>query len=86
MTVLPMAVVLAILSILTKNKRSDVFGLLSLICCLTPPIASIYDINQRMNVHDVAGIMDLYPTMAAAFTFVSILVVMINVVRIIKKR
>lgn len=82
---LPVSLVFAIISMMTGKKKSDLFGVFSLVFCAIPPIVSIFDINARIAHNDIAGIMDTYPTMGVIFALVLIMVTVINGIRVVKQ-
>lgn len=82
---LPLSVIFAIISIAANKKKSDLFALLSFVFCAILPIGSVFDINARIHKDDIAGIMDIYPTLGVAFLLVLILVTALNITRLVKQ-
>ena len=81
---LPLAILIAVLGLFVDKKYHNFTTITSFICCCVPLIGSIYDINNRMEINDVTGVMDIYPSMIIFFVITSILVVLLNVIGGIK--
>lgn len=63
----PAAVILAIAAAVKGKSRWNIFGILSYVCCALPMVLALYDILYRIKRNDVAGILDIYPTMAGIY-------------------
>ena len=73
----PVSVILAVVSVFYyKKKTVDLLMLLAWICCCFAMISGITDILQRINTNDIAGVLDIYPTLfkvlAAEFAVVGV--------------
>lgn len=82
---LPASIVFAVMGVMSDEKKSDVFVVLSFVFCAIPPLGSIFNIYKRAVRGDIAGIQDIYPVMGIIFVVVFVIVALINVMRAVKK-
>ena len=80
------AVILAIISVICKDKKHNMFGILSYFCCSLPAVLSMYDVIDRAKNHDTAGILDIYPTMITVWLVVIGIVTVLNLFAVWKKQ
>ena len=82
----PVSVILAVVSVFYyKKKTADLLMLLAWICCCFAMISGIADILQRINTNDIAGVLDIYPTMLKFFAAELVVLVLCGAVKIFKK-
>lgn len=82
----PISVILAVVSVFYyKKKTADLLMLLAWICCCFAMISGISDILQRINTNDIAGVLDIYPTMLKFFAAELVVLVLCGAVKIFKK-
>ena len=82
----PVSVILAVVSVFYyKKKTADLLMLLAWICCCFAMISGISDILQRINANDIAGVLDIYPTMLKFFAAELVVLVLCGAVKIFKK-
>ena len=83
---IPASVILAVVSVFYyKKKAADVLMLLAWICGGFALISGISDILQRINANDIAGVLDIYPTMLKFFAAELVVLVLCGAVKIFKK-
>lgn len=84
---IPAAFIFAIVALILKQKRvSDIFSLLSLAACIVSLLEAIYDVKSRILNNDIAGVMDIYPSMANIYMFISLAIIVLNIIRIFINR
>lgn len=81
----PAAVIFAVIAVVKGNRKFNIFGILSFLCCSLPIALSLYDIIYRINSNDIAGILDIYPTMAVIFLVVLGIVTGLNLYSVLQK-
>jgi len=81
----PVAVILAVIAVIKGNGKFNIFGILSYLCCSLPIVLSLYDIIYRINRNDMAGILDIYPTMAVIFLVILGIFTSLNLYAVLKK-
>ena len=82
----PGAIILAVISVIFKNKEHNIFGVLSYLCCSLPAVFSMYDVIHRAKNNDIAGILDIYPTMITVLLVVIGIVTVLNLFAVLKKQ
>lgn len=74
------SITVAVLAVIYKQRR--LFTVVSMISIGITPLLAIKDILERVASGDIAGVIDIYPTMLWAFIIVFIIVSIINIVAI----
>jgi uncharacterized YccA/Bax inhibitor family protein len=84
MILCPLAICFAIGSAIVGSK-TNLFCILSYMCCCIMPLRSIFDIAERIMRNDISGIMDIYPTMGNIFLIVFLVVTVLNGIALLRK-
>lgn len=74
----PAALVLAVMALIQKDTCRHWWSIASFVCVALEMLLAIYDVNRRVAANDIAGVMDIYPTMAAVYTVLLVLVTGLN--------
>ncbi len=75
----PAAIVLAAGAFFMDKNKVVICTVAGYVCCAIPVFYGFLDIKQRAAAGDLSGIMDIYPTMAAADGVLFVIVTIINV-------
>lgn len=82
----PAAIVFAVLAVIYGNRKRDVFSILSFVCCFLPMASSLYDVIYRIHRNDIAGILDIYPTMTILYLLLFGIVTALNLYSAFQKQ
>lgn len=78
------AIICAAMMAFGKNKHYQLYGVFCCLCCSLPAVLSMYDVIWRAESSDVAGILDIYPTMINVWLCVIGIVTVLNIIAIKK--
>lgn len=82
----PCSLILAVIALIQKDSRRNWWSAASFVCIGAEMLLAIYNVNNRADANDIAGIMDIYPTMAVIYTILLAVVTGLNFAALILKR
>lgn len=80
------AIIFVIIAAVGKSRKFNILLILSYVCCSLPTVLLLYDIIYRINSNDIAGILDIYPTMAMVYLGILGIITILNMYSALKKR
>lgn len=80
------AIIFATIAAVGRYRKFNILLILSYVCCSLAIALSFYDIMYRINSNDIAGILDIYPTMAMVYLVIFGIVTILNLYSVLKKR
>lgn len=82
----PCSLILAVIALIQKDSRRNWWSAASFVCIGAEMLLAIYDVNNRVDVNDIGGIMDIYPTMAVIYTILLVVVTGLNIAALVLKK
>ena len=79
----PWALITSVIALVCCQSRRNLWIIASYSCIGAEMLLGFFDINSRIATNDIAGVMDIYPTMAVVYCILFVLVTAVNSAAII---
>lgn len=70
----------------TRRKGFGWAGMLSILCCFVFLFGALQDILSRLSAGDIAGVLDIYPTMSLVYLLTLAVVMAVNLLTVLGGR
>lgn len=81
----PAAVILAFVELM-RRRGFGWAGMCSIMCCFVVLFGALWDILSRLSAGDLAGVMDIYPTMSLVYLLTIAVVSAVNLLAVLGSR
>ena len=81
----PAAVIFAFVELM-RRRGFGWAGMLSVLCCFVFLLGALWDILSRLDTGDMAGVMDIYPTMSLVYLLTLAVVTAVNLLTVLGNR